>query len=93
MAVITGTFTGVGASSENADLTGAFNLSIYGINPQSKSRINLERSFDSGVSWRVIRTYDKDTEATDTEPEATGVNYRLNCTHHQGGPIEYRFGN
>jgi hypothetical protein len=90
MAVSTGTFTSVG-SSASASVTGAFNVSISGIDPYKPVSINLERSFDAGATWKKVKTYVNDVEASDNEPES--VLYRLRCTYHNGGPIEYRVGN
>ena len=92
MATTTGTFTAAGVSTA-ASVAGAFNVSVSGCLPDAKTRIDLERSFDAGSTWKMVKSYNGNVEAADTEPEASGVTYRLNCREYPGGSIVYRVGN
>ena len=68
---LTGTFTGTGQSSSIA-LGGAFNLSLSGF---GVATVDVERSFDEGVTWLSVDSFTADVEKVGNEPE----------TYDQGG--------
>lgn len=82
---ITGTFGATG-QSDSIDLAGQFNLSLSG---WGSATVRLERSFDGGSSWVVVKSYTVDAEEVGDAPEP-GVLYRLNCTSYTSGTIAYR---
>lgn len=55
------------------------------------NEVDVERSYDQGATWGVVRTYRKSVERIITEPEHD-IWYRFNCRVYQGGPVMYRFG-
>lgn len=82
-----GTFSGTGQSSSSG-LFGYFNLSLSGF---GTATVQLQRSYDQGVTWKTRTSYTADTEAVIQEPEY-GVLYRLNCSAYTSGTIAYRVG-
>lgn len=82
---VSGSFTGTGQSS-SIELIGYFNLSLSGF---GTGTVTIQRSFDSGASWKTVGSYTADTEYVGFEPEK-GVLYRANCTAYTAGPIVYR---
>lgn len=93
IAVLTGTFSGTGQSTTQV-LWGVFNLFIYGTFSGS---VQLERSWDTGVTWVPVSASQLGTTAAYTYPISLsfqeiepGMLYRLNCTSFSSGPIQYR---
>lgn len=103
--VIAGTFTAIGTSVA-APIYGMFNVAIYGSggpNGLWSATVQLERSFDGGVTWIVCGVGGTGTQAvyvstgsagadvsvTVNEPER-GVGYRLHCPAYVSGTIHYR---
>lgn len=79
-----GTFTGTGASAEIAASGHAMTLSLV----QTAGVVQLQRSFDDGVTWNVCRAFGSSVEA-DVSALETGVLYRLECTSYTSD-IDYR---
>lgn len=84
--LIEGTFASTTGVSEDRPLEGHFNLSLAGL---AASSVNIERSFDAGATWKLVKSYTADIEDTGIEPE-TGVYYRLNCTSNTADTIIFR---
>lgn len=90
--VLSGSFTSTGQTATIPVLYG-YNVSlVWGT---ATGNVDVERSFDSGVTWRVVKKMtnaDAVPEYVGNEPEV-GVLYRLNCTTKGGtGNIGYRMG-
>jgi hypothetical protein len=88
-----GTFTGTGQSAAVGVQPGAFNVSQWGT---FAATVQLERSFDNGVTWLPITANGTQLELFTApvseiwvEPEA-GVLYRLNDTAYTSGTVNYR---
>lgn len=94
MAAVSGTFTGTGVSVAftptpqlGRDNETIFNVSLAGV---ADATVQLQRSFDGGVVWKVVKEYvDTSAEELGTEPE-TGVTYRFECTVYGSGTVTYR---
>jgi hypothetical protein len=102
--VVSGTFTAAGQVSPAYVLYGVFNLFVYangGPNAAWTGSVQLERSFDGGVTWVVcgvggggiaqaIYASGLDVSITADEPER-GMGYRIHCTAlSAGAPLNYR---
>lgn len=93
IALISGQFAGVSASFAVA-LRGAFNLMLSGA---FVATVQLERSFDGGLTWQVVSRdaqgapagYTAACNLSGDEPEPS-VLYRVNCTAFTSGPVGYR---
>ena len=85
METVSGSFTGV-ATGAVAAMSGDFNVSLSGF---GAATVRLERSFDDGVTFKVVESYTGDTERLVTEPEKR-VLWRFNCTSHTSGTIAWR---
>lgn len=85
IATITGSFTSTGQSL-NESFVGKFNVSLSGF---GTATVALQRSFDSGVTWKTVQEYTSDAENIAEEPEGS-IQYRLNCTSYTSGTIVYR---
>jgi len=103
-AVISGTFTGGGQFSPAFALYGVFNIFVWangGPNAAWVGSVQLERSFDGGITWLVcgiggggiaqaIYASGLDVSITADEPER-GMGYRIHCTAlTAGAPLNYR---
>ena len=99
--ILTGTFTGTGQSgpvvpdrSPDRRST-AFNVSLWGA---FVATVQLERSFDGGVTWLPLTAIGGSLAFTTPcseifeEPESN-VDYRLNCTAYTSGTVNYRLSN
>ena len=53
------------------------------------TRVELQRSFDEGVTWYVVQEFQSDFEGLGCEVE-NKVLYRFECTNYIGGPVLYR---
>lgn len=92
--VVTGTFTGTGASSSirvgQRTGNGEFNIHLSGT---WVGTVDLQRSFDNGTTWVDVadESYTANTDRVGDEPE-NGVLYRLNCSAYTSGTVTYRLG-
>lgn len=91
--VVSGTFTGTGASGSflanpraEVHRTAQFNISLSGF---GTATVQLQRSFDGGTTWFTVKSYTADVSEVGDEPEAS-VLYRLNCSAYTAGTITYR---
>jgi hypothetical protein len=84
----TGTFTGTGVSAAMSPVYGRFNLSISGT---FSATIQVQRSFDGGLTWLVVDIFTAPVERVGTDIER-GVRYRLQCTTFGSGTVTYRLG-
>ena len=86
--VASGTFTATGSSTtvktSKRDQKLNVSLSDFGV-----ATIDLERSFDDEVTWKVVESYTADTQKVAEEPEA-GVSYRLTASAYTSGTIAFR---
>lgn len=85
IASVSGSFTATGQSS-NIALEGPFNLSLSGF---GSATVSVQRSFDSGSTWKDVETFTTDAEKRGCEPES-GIVYRFNCSAYTSGTILYR---
>ncbi len=85
VALVEGTFQGSGVS-ENVYLHRKFNVSLSGT---FSADVELQRSFDGGVTWRSVARFSAPIEGMGEEAE-TYVFYRLNCTNFASGTVTYR---
>lgn len=88
-----GTFTGTGQSAAVVVQPNGFNVSEWGT---FAATVQLERSFDNGVTWLPVTANGTQLELFTApvsenwaETEA-GVLYRLNCTAYTSGTVNYR---
>lgn len=86
--MISGSFSSTGQSDKDLFGIGPFNVSISG----GSGTVRVERSFDGGSTWKVVKSITGDYEGIGFEAEH-GTHYRVNCTVFTSGPIEYRVGN
>lgn len=82
---VEGTFTSATASGEFTT-KGGFNISLSGF---GSATVQLQRSFDRGVTWKVVEAYTADIEKRVDDPEV-GVYYRFNVSSYTSGDIVYR---
>ena len=80
-----GSFAATGTSSSFSSRAG-FNISLAGF---GSATVQLQRSFDDGTTWRVVKTYTANVEERCDDPEV-GVFYRFECTAYTSGTIVYR---
>lgn len=97
--IIEGQLTATGATSplpvsDSAIPSRNININIAGTFSAS---IDVERSFDNGLSWNKVSKNADGATATYTAPcslqameTEIGVAYRLNCTSYTSGTILYR---
>jgi len=83
--VLAGSFTGTGQSDE-IGFRGNFNVSLSGF---GTATVSLERSFDSGSTWKTVEEFTADTEKYGFEPEPKVI-YRFNCSAYTSGTVAYR---
>lgn len=94
--VLTGAFVGTG-SSPAIEVCGDFNMSLQGT---FDATVQLERSFDDGVTYEVVSknengdaaAYEAPCSLVGYEPER-GVLYRLTCSVFASGSAEFRLSN
>ena len=91
---VAGTFAATGQSASFAPLAGrAFNISLWGT---FTSTIQLERSFDGGMTWLPItaagaQLYKWTAPASESnQDDEANVQYRLDCTVFTSGAASYR---
>ena len=84
---VTGTFTATGNSS-SYKTRGGFNISLSGF---GSATVELQRSFDEGVTWVAVESFTGNTERRVDEPEK-GIHYRFEATAYTSGTIAYRLG-
>lgn len=82
------TVTSAGESSSFEVFKSPYNLSISGT---FEATINLERSFDEGATWLVVKVFTLPAEKIGDEPEP-GSLYRFNCTSYTSGTANCRLG-
>ena len=105
MANVTGSFTATGQSGSflpivaSRSTTNPFNIVLNGT---AVATVQLERSFDNGVTWVTINAggsplyqwnYNTASLANfseQAEETEQGVFYRLNCTAYTSGTVNYR---
>ena len=87
---ISGSFAGTG-SSKAVHLFRHFNLSLR-YSQNAVATIELQRSFDSGTTWETTDTFTSSISTIALEPEKN-VQYRINCSVHSAGTVDYRLGN
>ncbi|MEX0809526.1 MAG: hypothetical protein WD044_12440 [Dongiaceae bacterium] len=93
IALVAGVFSGTGNSAAVA-VHGRFNITLAGF---GTATVKVERSFDESATWHVASrdaagseaAYEADCSLVADEPES-GVLYRLACTAHSSGTIDYR---
>jgi len=86
---ISDSFTGTGASTNEPDISGVFNFTVYGA---FVGTVALQKSVDDGVSFPinvVSLTAPECVLVTETEK---GVRFRANCTAFTSGTINTRIG-
>lgn len=83
--IISGIFTGTGASPDQLLWAGGFNMSLSGF---GTATVQLRRSFDQGTTWHVVQEFTANAERRVDDPE-NGVMYDLNCSAHTDD-ITYR---
>lgn len=85
---LTGSFTGLAVSSVSGISERKYNVSIFGT---FSGTVEVQRSFDDGVTWQAIKTITAPYEGVGIEVERK-VSYRLECTVFTSGSIYYRLG-
>ena len=89
----TGSFTALG-NSPQISFFGQFNVSIWGT---FIGTVELQKSFDGGVTWLPAGTFNQGSNSDINSPLSYawqeyeyGVYYRLACNHYTSGTINYR---
>jgi len=82
------TFTATGTSDTFPIYKSPYNLSISGT---FVATIRLERSFDDGATWVLVKEFTTEAEKIGDEPEP-GLFYRFNCTSFTSGSAKCRLG-
>ncbi|MCP5364277.1 MAG: hypothetical protein H6905_03430 [Hyphomicrobiales bacterium] len=85
VAIVTGEFKTLEASAP-VSLYQKYNMSISG---SFSAEVQLERSFDKGLTWHVLETVTAPRQHIGEEPE-TGILYRVRCSRYSDGPVHYR---
>ena len=85
---IAGSLSGVGQSDNVIVTRKRYNLSIWGA---FTATVELQRSFDNGVTWLTAKSVTTPFEGVGIEVEA-GVLYRVAVTGYTSGQINYRLG-
>jgi hypothetical protein len=85
IALVEGAFQGNGVS-EKLYLYKKFNVSLTGT---FTADVELQRSFDGGVTWLPVARFSQPTQGSGEEPE-TYVFYRLVCSNYGSGTATYR---
>jgi hypothetical protein len=85
IACVDGSFRATGQSAPVL-LHGCFNLSLSG---PFVAQLELQRSFDGGITWRTVEVLTASGERIGDEPERR-IAYRLACTSHTSGTVNYR---
>ena len=79
-------FTGTGATATDIPLSGKFNFSADFTTGTGIGTVQLQRSFDSGVSWKTTDSLTADDESVGEAVE-NSVRWRLNCSAFTSGTI------
>ncbi len=82
---VTGSFGATGTTAPFVTREG-FNISLSGF---GDATVELQRSFNAGISWLTVESYTADMEKRVDDPES-GVWYRFECTIYSSGTITYR---
>lgn len=93
MPVVSGTFTATGRSAaftRDYNQRG-FNFTLSGT---FVATVQLERSFDQGVTWHPVTAFGTDVEFTipvsETWEDPESTLYALNCENYTSGTVTYR---
>lgn len=85
---IRGDLTGLGSSEVAFVTRKRYNLSVWGT---FVATVQLQRSFDNGMTWLIVKSVTTPYEGVGIEVEAK-VQYRIAVTQFTSGKIEYRLG-
>lgn len=83
-ASISGTFSATG-TSDVTGLYGRFSISLSG---GATATVQLQRSFDKGVTWGSVKEFTADAEEVGEE-YAHSVLYRFECTAYTSGTVTF----
>jgi len=88
--LITGSFTGTGSSSTMTNLAtlDADKKMTVSISGGFSATMNLERSYDAGGTWNVVKSYTAPIEENLDTPSDAFV-YRLTCSSFTSGQVDY----
>lgn len=89
---LTGSFSGNGTSASSLACSGGYDFNVEG---SWIGTVTLERSDDSGVTWKAVYTRYNNNVAlnedySDSEDD-DGVTYRVTMTNHSSGSANYNF--
>ena len=85
--VLEKSFTATGPTATDIPLSGLFNFSADFTSGPGAGTVQLQRSFDKGLTWKTTDTASVDNEGVG---EATGegsIRWRLNCSAFTSGTI------
>ena len=82
-------FTSAIASAKNVPLSGKFNFSADFTTGTGVGTVQLQRSFDNGVTWKTTDEFTADDESVGDAVE-NSVRWRLNCSAYTSGTITAR---
>ena len=85
--VVEQSFTGTGQTA-GLEIQGDFNISGDFSTGSGVGQVDLERSFDEGVTFKVVESYTSDVERVGNSPEQ--LVYRLRVSSFTSGTIAVR---
>ena len=85
--VVEQSFTATGQTT-GLEIQGDFNISVDFSTGSGVGQVDLERSFDEGVTFKVVESYTSDVERVGNSPEQ--LVYRLRVSSFTSGTIAVR---
>lgn len=85
---VIGAFTASAQASPSFKRASGFNISLSGT---WVATVNLERSFDQGATWVIVKSYTANAQEVVDDPSPDNF-YRFNCTAFTSGPVVFRIG-
>ena len=80
-------FTAPSQATDELTIRGKFTFFVRG---GATATVELQRSFDEGVTWGIVESHTADVEKNGEEHVSGGVRYRLFCSAHTSGTATVR---
>jgi hypothetical protein len=94
MAIVQGSFTGTGSSatlSNKATLESDKKMT-FSLSNTFAGTVDIERSYDAGASWNVVKSYTAIIEENLDTPTDHFI-YRVTCSAYTSGTMDYALAN
>jgi hypothetical protein len=88
--LVSGSFTGTGSSStmsNHATLDSDKKMTVS-VSGTFSATVDLERSYDAGSNWNVVKSYTTTAEENLDTPSDAFI-YRLTCSAYTSGTVDY----